>query len=218
MKFLIFILLFLPLTLMAKSNCKLLPTKGCVYLSDINVSRVDVVIYHRGHLKGQSDFPPAQRIQSAKNILLKNQFDIKSIADDTGKLFIVLGSSRVAIDNLELQKILDHYQVSLDKLYLAAHSGGYFGLNMTLRHLLKKQSITEIIMLDSYYSTITNGLREIMPIVQGTGVPCHGFHTSHNTARLKKYYQADGIFCDSVGPGGMDHNKSVGPILSSRLK
>lgn len=221
MKLLIFLFCFLifSFSLIASTDCETLSRKSCIYTSEnfIN-SPTKVLIYHRGHLNGQSDFPANRRIRSARNIITYNQFGLVAVANKNNLLLIVNGSSRVDITKEELHLVLTKYKVKLDRLYIAAHSGGYYGLNNTLRNLHHDFFIEKIMMLDSYYSTNPSGLLGIMPNVLSEGTLCTGFHTRHNKERLKNYYQNDEVYCHSEGPEGMNHNESVGPILMRQIE
>lgn len=199
-------------------DCETLKGKSCVYIPSLSSGiPTRALVYHRGHLGGKSDFSATKRMKSALDIINYKQFGLVNVANKKNLLLIVNGSSRVHLSKKDLLLVLNKYQIQLDELYVAAHSGGYAGMNHTLRHLGSQFFISKIIMLDSYYSTKPKGLLEIMPKILAKGTACVGFHTRHNKERYEKFYNNDKVHCDSDGPRGMNHNDSVGPVLSQSI-
>lgn len=99
----------------------------------------------------------------------------------------VLGDSNSHPSTLEIKEVMK--KAGAQFLSLMSHSGGYAGLNTSLKNWDSEilNSVNTIVMLDNFYSS---ELATTMKRVFGTeklNQICKGFRTQHNTKRFNQY-------------------------------
>jgi hypothetical protein len=72
-------------------------------------------------------------------------------------IVVATGSSAVSFDESDLKNLEDKYQLRLQNLTISAHSGGYWGLNLTLRNLTPKLPIMKRIFMKEFRGAIPRG-------------------------------------------------------------
>jgi len=102
----------------------------------------------------------------------------------------VLGSSHLCTSSSQLHTLLEKAHAS--RIILASHSGGYQGLNETLRKLDASllRRIDRIALLDNFYSygqgKLDQTLKQKFP--ENLSSICRGFYTDHLEENYRNFY------------------------------
>jgi len=184
--------------------CNEMKDIGCFIMVE---DKAPLVIYFRGHNKGRAELANDELFDSASQVAKKAQ--LAQLALKLKVNILVTGSSRIIVT----KTLLENYD--FDKLYLAAHSGGYYGLWKTLEDKTLFPHLKKLIFLDSYYSE-SKQFHQLIADLSNNDIPCVGYLTEHNLKRFNRHYKNLG--CTKNGPEGFQHSKDVNRCLSQFIQ
>lgn len=189
--------------------------KACLYWPSSDKPS-GLIIFIRGHWRNyQGQVPSSLWPQSAKEALA--QYGWRRFVEKTHWAVVILPSSHLSLSFEDYEKILEQHDWSHEMpVWLASHSGGYFGLDQSLKSwpLDKWPLIKKILMLDNFYSSNATLINNLKAYVQAGGL-CQGFLTAHNLTRYQTYYAS--LPCPVSGPKGANHDGSVATCLLSSV-
>ena len=167
-------------------------------------------VYFPGHAQELGltfKVPPEKRGVWADTLLEGDNYHLAPTIVHSGCPVLILGESKMKISAVEVERLMQ--ETGTTQLELLSHSGGYWGLNSTLKEwkgskILEK--VSGLAMLDNFYDTamLPFTLEETFTRERIRSI-CKGFYTSHNAARMRSRYED---LCPKVESGG-DHKASV---------
>jgi len=181
--------------LAAAPDCRPVANLGC-YLERPGASTL--LIYHRGWLTRPlpgdrlpygSQAVPADRLPvSAADAVA--QYDLASAAAALDASLLVTGDSKLSV-SLDDPRVVAAGVHPASRLIVVAHSGGYFGLDDSLRALPR---IDAVVLLDCFYGVDNKRLPsyalQIKSRIERDGTQCGGFYTAYNAGRFADPFQA----------------------------
>ncbi|MBU6376392.1 MAG: hypothetical protein KGQ59_10380 [Bdellovibrionales bacterium] len=151
-------------------------------------------VYFPGHAQElglTSAVPSALRPKWAEILLTGQNYHLAPTITQAGCPVLILGESKMAISASQVEQLLQ--ETGATQIELLSHSGGFIGLDQTLRawkgnSILDK--VTGLKLLDNFYNTSrvpqtlvnTFGSSRLQSI-------CSGFYTSHNASRVAQSYR-----------------------------
>lgn len=167
-------------------------------------------VYFPGHAQelGLKAKVPASKREKWADILLEGEsYTLAPAIVKAGCPVLILGDSTMKLSSDDAGRLL--LKTGASKMELLSHSGGYVGLNSTLREWTGTEileQISGIRMLDNFYdtSTLPKTLRQAFgqPRLQSI---CRGFYTTHNARRVRSAYDE---LCPSL-QRGVSHKADV---------
>lgn len=198
-------------------SCTAYGTKACWYASG-GVGAPSLLVYFRGHWNYTgTQVPPADagtlpvrlRLDAARKAF--KDYDLYKLAYDQNLLVIATGSSDVVITEDDIAAIVKESGITPSKRVLAAHSGGYVGLQGSLKVL---GPVDRIVMLDNFY--FGADLAQLVKARLDANTQCAGFYTPHNAKRVKdNFLPVVGRSCPLDSYGAAEHESRVGACLPS---
>src|SRR6185295_13978938 len=154
-------------------DCKKLDGLGCLYVPDTMQSPRTLVIYFRGHHpRWGADVPDDAIVGSSRQAFLSKKLGEQAQA--RGFAVLVTGKSSLTPARKTVNALKPGGK-AIDKLVLAAHSGGFDGL---LSGYAEFPNPDRLLMLDDFYFGEEDG-RKLAKLTQA-GASCVGFYTEHN--------------------------------------
>jgi hypothetical protein len=139
---------------------------------------------------------------------------LRRSAHEAGRAILVTGSSDIGLSGPQLEAAEKLAGGSFGRIVLASHSGGFVGLEETLRSpSFPKKRIRQVLMLDNMYSS---GMREPLRRLTSAGADCSGFYTRQSD-RYWSIVQGYLGVCrleDRTASGDHAHSQSVNACLS----
>lgn len=203
----------------ADPECAALGNKGCWYASPGGIGDPALLVYFRGHWNythtnpppaDKGTIPPAKRLASSRQAF--KDYGLKELAIKENLVVIVTGSSDVSISEDDIKAVKEASGVNFVNRYLAAHSGGYVGLQASLPKL---GPVNRIVMLDNFYFDQT--LSKLVQDRVAAGAECDGFYTGHNRERVKSNFIPVVAKCPLDTYENSDHDAAVPRCLGSYL-
>lgn len=195
----------------AAPECRPLVPAGCFFAPKAAPSgEATLLVYFRGFWRGHGDgrVPEGERQASSKQAL--EFYGLEASAP--GAVILVTGSSDASVTENELTAVERELGVSFQKVYLAAHSGGYNGLFKSLPNLRQP---TRIVMLDNFYFTDAASAKLVQDRV-AAGASCSGFYTDHNEDRWRRGFR-DRVDCKVEKRDDLGHEGGVNACLGAFL-
>ena len=151
-------------------------------------------IYFPGHAQElglTSAVPPHQRPKWAEILLTGQNYHLGPTITQAGCPVLILGESKMPISAAQAEQLLR--QTGASKVELLSHSGGFIGLEQTLK-TWKGSPILERVsglkLLDNFYNT--SRVPQTLVSVFGSSrlqSICSGFYTDHNASRVAQSYR-----------------------------
>jgi hypothetical protein len=191
--------------------CKPFAKLGCWFVpAQAPEGRSKLLVYHRGWWNKNGVIPPEQCDASAKQAFSFYQLD--KAASAASAVVLVTCSSHLGVSPSDLTALEKETGRKFSGVILAAHSGGYVGLDKTLTAGVTTE---RIVMLDNFY--LGQDLsKKIYSSVYG-GATCTGYYTAHN----KKGYETNFkpiVPCDVDYHEDYGHEGAVAKCLPTYLK
>ena len=192
--------------------CAPVPGIGCVYVSPkaAEDGSAPLFVYFRGWVKPYNgSVPVPERPSSAQGAF--STYGLGAAADAAGAILLVTGSSDAAARDADIDALEKQVGRRFSRLILAAHSGGFVGLNASLP---QRRAVARVIMLDDFYfNDGPDSLGRRVAALVGKGAACAGYYTPHNKDRWEQRFKPY-LACpvDAFGPN--DHDAKVGACLA----
>ena len=195
----------------AAPQCAPVPGIGCVYVSPkaAEDGSAPLLVYFRGWTKAhKGSVPVAERAASAREAF--SSYDLDRAADAAGAVLFVTGSSDASFQDADVDALETKVGRRFSRLILAAHSGGYVGLDASLP---QRREVARVIMLDDFYfSDGPDSLGRRVAALVGRGAACAGFYTPHNKERWEQRFKPY-LTCPVDAFGPHDHDDKVNACL-----
>jgi hypothetical protein len=173
----------------SRESCQAFEPVGCLYVPDsarlpaADGSAPTLLVFIRGlHADDESRVEGEGPLLGGARAAFMSHA-LGDAADAAGVAVLVTGASDMKVSAGHIAAAAARSGLGFGRIVLAAHSGGYFGLNRTLaaddfpRALVKR-----VIMLDNFYSY--GNLAPIRGLVAGGGCSCSGFYTNQSAPYL----------------------------------
>ena len=191
------------------SPCLEVRSTGCVYTPAAGDG--GLLIYLRGWWgQYRGSVPARMRTVSARTIF--REVGLQRVADRSGLTVLVTGSSDVAVLDADVKALERAARRKFSRVAVAAHSGGFVGLEATLQDL---PAIVRVVMLDDFYFD-REPLTGLIAARVGSGAKCTGFVTTHNLDRWQKRFKPF-VECPVDVFADDEHTAAVGRCLGSYL-
>lgn len=204
----------------AAPDCTPYQNKACWYAPG-GMGDATLLVYFRGHWNytGTKD-PPKDAGSLPANLRMKAarkayaDYKLYDLASDQNLLVIATGSSDVVITEEDIAAIVKEagYRTPAKRV-LASHSGGFVGLQGSLKVL---GPVDRIVMLDNFY--FSKELADAIKARTDANTACDGFFTTHNANRVETVFKPvvkDVCKLDSYG--NSEHESRVGQCLPSYM-
>lgn len=196
----------------AGADCAPLPGVGCVYVP-LGAPRTEpgLLIYFRGHWRSyRGRVPQELRVESARSAFIS--YGVKAAAERAGLAVLVTGSSSAEVGAAELAAARAAAGRPLGRVILAAHSGGYVGLERSLPGL---PPVARIVMLDDFYFDAS--LTALIKARVGAGAACTGYVTLSSRARWESRFKPF-VACPVDVYQDSEHEAAVARCLGAYLE
>ncbi len=189
---------------------------GCVYKPKNINNPHELIIYIRGVFAGVHQVPP--HLHQASIDQLKNTLRLPEIANQMGAPIYMTSSATSAFTSADLVRLAQLLGLATPiKVTIAAHSGGYKGMQQTLLNLTSMPegfALKQILMLDNFYMDPDwiNAFEQAV----NNGASCRGYITDHNMARFTSRFKTK-VPCQVEGPKGFNHEGDLRRCLVNFL-
>lgn len=207
----------------AEHPCVPVDKVGCFYAPPGAGPNPPLLIYLRGHYgELAGSVPGSQSLASSREAF--DRYGLGETARQAGYAVLATYRSGLQVTERNLQDLGARTGLAFPRRVVAAHSGGYVGLGLTLDNGL---AFERLILLDSFYS----GSPALAQKIQ-TRLPfgaCRGFYTPHRTRRRDgSYYDNEANFRANFAPHATgcavdrledgEHNSGVNRCLAAYLR
>ena len=191
-------------------SCRSMEGLGCAFVPDEAPEKPPLLIYLRGWLAPYDGrVPPSACLASARQAF--KRYALGETARAAKAALLVTCSSDRGVTEGDVAALEKASGTAFAERILAAHSGGYVGLERTLAAGL---AFSRLLMLDDFYFGA-----ELSPKIQARisgGVSCAGFYTAHNLARYETRFKPS-VSCAVEPHDDFGHDETVVKCLAAYL-
>lgn len=192
------------------AECAAFGKLGCYYVPPEAGRSPALIVYLRGHYGEHKGEVPASRCRESARDAFR-RYGLGATADSAGAAVLVTCSSHLGVRPEDLARLEAAAGVRFSRRALAAHSGGFVGLEKSLDAGLPAE---RLLMLDDFYFG-PELARKVQQRV-AAGATCAGFYTEHNRERYQSWFRPH-AHCEVEARDDYGHDDAVVTCLGEYL-